>query len=79
MQVEHYPPEGTPSGSDSESVSQEENKKVKISGELAALGIYALSMKPGKNWLKESTYRQKHPLSSNTRKFVFQKSTNSTS
>ena len=38
---------------DSDSDSQKTKTKTKISDELAALGIYALSIKPKKDWLKQ--------------------------
>ncbi|OCB89632.1 PLC-like phosphodiesterase [Sanghuangporus baumii] len=67
MMIEHYPvkekSEGdnvdsdtsssSDSSKDSDSDSQKTKTKTKISDELAALGIYALSIKPKKDWLKQ--------------------------
>ncbi|KAL5480323.1 hypothetical protein ACEPAI_1593 [Sanghuangporus weigelae] len=67
MMIEHYPvkekSEGdnvdsdtsssSDSSKDSASDSQKTKTKTRISDELAALGIYALSIKPKKDWLKQ--------------------------
>ena len=60
VKVEYYPP--VKPGEISELLEdldiEDKTPKVKISDALAALGVYAHSMKPSKNWLTEGTSNQ---------------------